>query len=129
MLRQRHDYWLPKIKRQLNESTPKPAPDSDSNCTPSIDKQNDSLKLQLELNIYCIGAAPFMSLARKRGYKICAVSIADIDKALTKKKHTDPLTKVPQEYHDLIDVFLREDSNKLPLRRLYNYKIELVLRK
>jgi len=82
--------------------------------------------LQPELDIYCIGAAPFISLARKRGYKIYAVSIADIDKALTKKKHTDPLTKVPQEYHNLIDVFSREESDKLPVQRPYDYKIKLI---
>ena len=84
------------------------------------------MKSQPKLNIYCIGAAPFISLARKRGYKICAVSIADINKALAVKKHTDPLTKVPPEYHNLIDVFLRENSDKLPVQRLYDYKIELI---
>jgi hypothetical protein len=67
-----------------------------------------------------------MSLARRRGYEICAVSIADINKALAVKKHTNLLTKVPPKYHDLIDVFSRENSNKLPVRRLYDYKIKLI---
>ena len=124
--RQRHDHWLPKMKRQLNKPVPEPAPDSDSDCALSTDEQNDSLKSQPKLDIYCIGAAPFMSLARKKGYEICAVSIADIDKALVEKKHTDPLTKVPLEYHDLIDVFSRENSDKLPVRRSYDHKIELI---
>jgi hypothetical protein len=73
------------------------------------------LKSQLKLNIYCIGAALFISLARKRGYEIYAVSIANINKALAVKKHTNPLTKVPPKYYDLIDVFLQENSNKLPV--------------
>jgi hypothetical protein len=122
VLRQRHDHWLPKMKRQLHELTY----DSDSDYTLSTDDQDDSLKSQPKLDIYCIGAAPFMSLARKRGYKICAVSIANINKALAVKKHTDPLTKVPPEYHDLIDVFSRENSDKLPVRRPYDHKIELI---
>ena len=84
------------------------------------------LKLQLELNIYYIGAALFISLARKRGYEICAVSIANINKALAIKKHTNLLTKVPSKYYDLIDVFLQENSNKLPIRRLYDHKIKLI---
>ena len=84
------------------------------------------LKLQLKLNIYCIGAALFISLARKRGYKICAVSIANIDKALAVKKYTNLLTKVPSKYYNLIDVFLQENSNKLPVQQLYNYKIKLI---
>jgi hypothetical protein len=114
------------MKRQLNEPIHEPTYDSDSDCTLSTNDQDDSLKSQPKLNIYCIGAAPFMSLARRRGYEICAVSIADIDKALAVKKHTDPLTKVPPKYHDLIDVFSRENSDKLPVRRLYDHKIELI---
>jgi len=92
----------------------------------SADEQNDSLKSQLKLNIYYIGAALFISLARKRGYEIYAISITNINKALAKKKHTNPLTKVSSKYHDLIDVFSRENSDKLPVRRLYDHKIKLV---
>ena len=47
-----------------------------------------------------------MSLARKRGYKICAVSIPNINKALAKKKHTNLFIKVSLKYYNLIDVFL-----------------------
>jgi hypothetical protein len=114
------------MKRQLNEPIPKPNHDSDPDYIPSQDDQDNTLESQPKLNIYCIGAAPFMSLARKRGYEICAVSIADIDKALAVKKHTDPLTKVPSEYHDLIDVFSRENLDQLPVRRTYDHKIELI---
>jgi hypothetical protein len=42
------------------------------------------------------------------------------------KKHTDPLTKVPSKYHDLIDVFSRENSDKLPVQRPYDHKIKLI---
>jgi hypothetical protein len=33
--------------------------------------------------------------------------------------------KLLPEYHDLLEVFSREDSNKLPERRAYDHKIEL----
>jgi len=32
--------------------------------------------------------------------------MADIKKALAPKKHTNPATKVPVEYHDYLDIFL-----------------------
>jgi hypothetical protein len=53
------------------------------------------------------------------------VTISDIDKALAEKKHTNPATKLPPKYYDLLEVFSREDSNKLPERRAYDYKIKL----
>jgi len=49
--------------------------------------------------------------------------MADIEKALAPKKHTNPATKVPVEYHEYLDVFLRKEANKLPERRPYDYKI------
>ena len=49
--------------------------------------------------------------------------MADIEKALAPKKHTDPATKVLVEYYKYLDIFLREEANKLPERRPYNYKI------
>ena len=121
--RQRHSHWLPKMERQFKEPTPEPISDATSVSATSDD---DLLEPQPTLDICCIGAAPFMRLARRKGYEICAVSIADIDKALADKQHTDPLTKVPPEYHDLIDVFSRENSDKLPKRRSYDHKIELL---
>ena len=54
---------------------------------------------------------------------IFAVIIADIKKALASKKYTNPAIKVLVEYYKYLDVFLREEANKLPERRLYNYKI------
>jgi hypothetical protein len=33
---------------------------------------------------------------------------------------------VPLKYYDLINVFSKKESNKLPLYRLYNYKIKLI---
>ena len=54
---------------------------------------------------------------------IFAVIIANIKKALAPKKHTNPATKVPVEYYNYLDVFLRKEANKLLERRPYDYKI------
>jgi len=51
--------------------------------------------------------------------------MANIKKALALKKHTDPIIKVPAEYHYRLDVFSRKEANKLLEYRLYNYKIVL----
>jgi len=58
------------------------------------------------LDIYIIGATPLAQLARKPEHIIFAVIIADIKKALALKKHTNPATKVPVEYHNYLDIFL-----------------------
>ena len=75
------------------------------------------------MDIYAIGAIPLTRLARKPGYEIFAVTIADIKKALTLKKYTNPRTKLPKEYYDYLNVFLRKKSNVLPEYRPYDYKI------
>jgi len=49
--------------------------------------------------------------------------MADIKKALALKKYTNPAMKVPVEYYKYLDIFLQKEANKLPERRLYNYKI------
>ena len=39
--------------------------------------------------------------------------MADIEKALILKKHTDPAMKVLVEYHKHLDVFLWKETDKL----------------
>jgi hypothetical protein len=51
--------------------------------------------------------------------------IADIDKALAPKVYTNLATKVPKEYYDLLEVFSREASDRLPDRRPYDHKIKV----
>ena len=106
-------------------SRPDSSSDSDEEAKTNHEEASEQLQTLPELDIYAIGAAPFIKLARKRGYEICAITIADIDKALAEKTHTDFATKVPPEYHDLLDVFSTQDSDKLPPRRPYDHKIKL----
>jgi len=49
--------------------------------------------------------------------------VADIKKALALKKYTNPAIKVPVEYYNYLDIFLRKKANKLLECYLYNYKI------
>ena len=92
---------------------------------PSKTRSEPDPNHERSMDICLIGSAPFMTLARRPEHEIFAVSIADIDKALTPKAHTDPKTKVPLEYHDLLHVFSRSESDKLPIRRPYDHQIKL----
>ena len=43
--------------------------------------------------------------------------MADIEKALTVKKVTDPRTKLPSYFHEFLDVFNRTAVDRLPPQR------------
>lgn len=127
LIHQRHDHWQPKMNRSLNRieelhdsSTPELSTDDSSESDSNSDFQSVP-----ELNIYTVGVLPFAKLAQKHGYEICSVTMADVDKALAERIYTNPATKVPPEYHDLLRVFSREDSDRLPVRRPYDHRIEL----
>ena len=64
-----------------------------------------------------------VQLAKKFKHTIFAITIANIKKALTPKKHTDPTTKVLIKYYKHLKSFLQKKVNKLLKRQLYNYKI------
>jgi len=51
--------------------------------------------------------------------------MADIEKALVLKKHTNPATKVPVCYYKHLEVFLQKEADKLVEHWLYNHKIIL----
>lgn len=77
-----------------------------------------------------IGAAPFarlMDRARKTciGYRVFAVTMKDIEKALAPKTTIDPREKLPQEYHGFLDMFSKKEADKLLPHRLYDHKIQL----
>src|ERR1700712_4404850 len=69
-----------------------------------------------------ISASAFSTLVRTSGRKgrkeveVFSASMADIEKALSKrdKKATDPRTKLPEHYHEFLDVFSPEEAKKLP---------------
>ena len=80
-------------------------------------------------NILEVSAVSFSRLAKRRqpeGLKVFAVTMADIDKALSKKEHTDPRARLPKEYHEFLDVFDRKRADTLPpLRPGVDHRIEI----
>jgi len=51
--------------------------------------------------------------------------MADIEKALALKKHTNPAIKVLVCHYKHLEVFSQKEANKLVKHWLYNYKIIL----
>ena len=84
------------------------------------------------LDISMIGAAPFNHFVQKSQknpleVQIFSVTLRDINIALAPKKHTDPATKLPSEYHDFLDVFSRTEADVLPKHwPRYDHSIELM---
>jgi len=64
-----------------------------------------------------VSAASFSYLAKKskkRNVEVFSASLADIQKALTRKAKTDPRTKLPEWCKDFLDVFSPAEGEKLP---------------
>ena len=55
--------------------------------------------------------------------------MADIEKTLAPKKHTNPATKVLAKYYKNLKVFFRIKANKLLKYKPYNFKIKLKFKK
>ena len=85
-----------------------------------------------------IGAAPFHSIAKKKGSKVGTMSIKELDILLQSKpeelidsREMDTaekdyvLNKLPEEYHDFLDVFDKTAAKELPPHRPYDHKIQL----
>jgi transposase InsO family protein len=78
------------------------------------------------------GAGFHLNLKRKEN-KFFTTSLYEISRIIEDKTGSqEDLTEeevlrqtVPVEYHDLIDVFSKEESNKLPPHRAYDHKIKL----
>jgi hypothetical protein len=82
------------------------------------------------LDVCMIRAIPFVYLADRArrspdGYRLFAVSIRDIEKALAPKSTIDPREKLLEEYHEFLDVFSKQEADKLPPHRPYDHKIHL----
>lgn len=98
------------------------------------------------IDIQQIGAAPFMYLSKKpKENQVFTVSLRDLDRMLRspedllinnidaeelrrrekEKKNIDPKTICPEDYHDIITVFNRSDSEVLPPHRPSDHHIKL----
>ncbi len=66
-------------------------------------------------------------LAQKQDHKIFIIIIKDIEKALKSKLYTDSQSFVSEKYHNLIDVFERQNTDEL-LSHQKKYDIEIKLK-
>ena len=91
---------------------------------------NSSTKPKDKLDIAMVGAAPYKLLTKQSGAEVFAVTLEDIEYQLAKDTRAkDPehiKNLLPEEYHDLIDVFSKEAADELPPRRDCDHKIELL---
>ena len=51
----------------------------------------------------------------------------NIEKALVLKIEVNPADKLPEKYHEFLDIFLKKEANQLPPHYSYNHKISLRL--
>ena len=61
-----------------------------------------------------INAAAFSLLAAKPDHQVFSISLRDIERALKPKKCVDPATVLPPQYHEFLDIFSKDDADKLP---------------
>ena len=73
-----------------------------------------------------INAAVFSLLAAKPDHQVFSVSLRDIEQVLKSKKCVDSATLLPAQYHKFLDVFSKDDVDKLPpLRPGVDHKIKM----
>lgn len=81
---------------------------------------NRAVTVKDDFNHLMVSATSFTNLVRKMEKKkqgeieVFLASMADIEKAWSSKKRSDPRTKLPGHYHDFLDVFDCTMAEKLP---------------
>ena len=61
-----------------------------------------------------INAAAFSLLAAKPDHQVFSVSLRDIEQVLKPKKCVDSATLLPAQYHKFLNIFSKDDADKLP---------------
>ena len=61
-----------------------------------------------------INAAIFSLLAAKPDHQVFSVSLRNIEQVLKPKKYVDSATLLPAQYHKFLDIFSKDDADKLP---------------
>ncbi len=80
-----------------------------------------------KVDVAMIGADAYCTACRLKGVQVFAISMRDLEYQAEKeaRPETDPRSVVPEEYHDLLNVFPKKDSDTLPSHRKYHHKIIL----
>ena len=74
------------------------------------------------VHVAIIGADAYRLACKLKGAQVFAVSMKDLEFQAEKKARpeTDPKSVVPEEYHDLLDVFSKKDLDTLPHHQKYD---------
>lgn len=87
----------------------------------------------LSIDILMIGVMSFNSFIERafetKDFQILSFFIRNMKKILFPRSITDPVKKLPLQYHEFFNVFSWTDSEKLPPHHFYNHKIPLMERK
>ena len=120
-----------KKKRQINKSKRKASIEKSSsrkatiNSLESFDKKELPVSILTtktskpkakDIDIAMIGADAYCTACHLKGAQVFAVSMRDMQYQAKKeaRAETDPKNVVPQEYHDFLNVFSKNDSHTLP---------------
>ena len=107
---------LPQIRKQKVKVSP--AESEYEIGTSSTIVRNRARKPNKDISYIVILAIGFTSLIRRKktrnNIKIFAISLADIQKALTVRKKTDPRTKLPKHFHSHLRVFNADAAAEQP---------------
>ena len=123
------------MERELKNEAPEPRP------RPRRPEQRSD-KQPLVLDIAAISAPAFHINLKKRSNKFFTTSLYKIDRLIEEKRRERLSTEVspiepeeskeailyrtvPPKWYDLIKAFLKQEGDKLPPYREYDYKIEL----
>ncbi len=80
-----------------------------------------------EADLAMIGADAYCAACRLKGAQVIVVSMRDLEYQAGKeaRSETDPRSVILEEYHDLLDIFSKKDSDTLLFHRKYDHKIIL----
>lgn len=103
-------------------------PESTSESSPPLDEAT-LRAAATRVDIRFISAAAFQVARHLRGSSVSAVYIRDTDDTHARSASANPASEsgegIPSVYHDFLDVFSKDASNRLPEHRPYDLKIEM----
>ncbi len=80
-----------------------------------------------EVDVAMIGVDAYRATCRLRVARVFIISMKDLEYQAEKEARpkTDPRSIIPEEYHNLLDVFFKKNSDTLPPHQKYDHKIIL----
>ena len=114
-------------KRNSSQSGfPAPGAQKDSTNQKTVSRP-EVLPNKNPVDVCVISACAFDMLRKQEGTEVFAISVRDIEEYDRKRAAdtVDPKEKLPEEFHEYLDVFSKEGSNKLSPHRPFDHKIEL----